>query len=199
MASVKIAALDGSKSNFGVAVLDLDLDTLELTPTELRLITTEKSKSKQVRKSSDNLDRATVITQELPELLKDCVAVFVEVPSGGQSYDAALGFGTVIGIYAGIAGMLNKNLVEVSPSETKLAAVGTRTASKQEMIEWATTKYPAAPWLRARGSATGAFTHANEHLADAVAIAHAGINVPSFRQTLTLLKAVNQASSANAA
>lgn len=206
MAKIRIAALDGSKRNFGVAKLDLDLDTMELTPVELHLIKTEKSTSKQVRKSSDNLDRSIVISEGLSDLLRDCAAVFVEVPSGGQSHDAVLGFGIVIGLYAGVAGMMGRNLIEVSPSETKLAAVGTRTASKQEMIEWAITKYPAAPWLRAKQNGPkvkkGDPTNDNEHLADAVAIAHAGIRTPAFKTTLALLRStalIPDASSANAA
>lgn len=199
MRKIRIAALDGSLRNFGVAILELDMSTMTIEPVELHLLQTEKSKSKQVRKSSDYEDRAISIAEQLPKLLDGCAAVFVEVPSGGQSYDAVMGFGIVIGIYAGIAGMLGLNLIEVSPSETKLATMGTRTASKQEMIDWATSTYPKANWRRARGSPTGKFTNDNEHLADAVAIAHAGIKTPSFKTTLALLSALGSTSSANAA
>ena len=100
-----------------------------------------------------------------------------------------LGFGTTIGIYACIEGMLDVPTIEVSPSETKMAAVGTKTASKQEMIAWATEKYPDAPWRTARGKVGGKPTLDNEHLADAIAIAEAGVKTPAFRQTIAILAA----------
>ncbi|SCW95859.1 hypothetical protein [Ancylobacter rudongensis] len=185
MSKVLIAGLDGSKTNFGVARLLLDIDTLELTVDDLLLVKTEKDKSKQVRKSSDNLKRAQEIAVGIRPALQGCVSAFIEVPSGGQSYDAVLGFGIVIGLYAS----LTIPTIEVSPGETKLASVGTRTASKQEMIEWAVENYPKAPWRVTKRGGVMVPTLDNEHLADAIAIAHAGIRTPAFRQTLAILTA----------
>lgn len=186
---IRIAGLDGSKTNFGVSLLDLDLDTMELDVVDLILLKTEKSKNKQVRASSDNLRRGREIGNGVKKALKGVTAVFVEVPSGGQSYDAVLGFGMVIGIYS----MIDQEPIEVSPSETKMAAVGTKTASKEEIIEWATGKFPTAPWRMVKRKGLMVPTKDNEHLADGVAIAHAGIKVPSFQQTLAILKASAQA------
>jgi Holliday junction resolvasome RuvABC endonuclease subunit len=185
MRKIRIAGLDGSKSNFGISLLDLDLDTMELSVVDLILAKTEKDKNKQVRKSSDNLRRAQEVMAQLRPALKGCVSAFIEVPSGGQSYDAVLGFGIVIGLYASI----EIPVVEVSPSETKLAAVGTKTASKEEMIEWAMEKFPDAPWRMRKLKGEMVPTKDNEHLADGVAIAHAGLKVPSFQQTLAILQA----------
>lgn len=182
---IKIAGLDGSKSNFGIALMTMDVETLELEVADLVLVKTEKSKEKQVRKSSDNLERAQEIATTLRQSLGDCISVFGEVPSGGQSYDAVLGFGIVIGLYASIP----LPFIEVSPSETKKAAVGTRTASKEEIIEWAMQKFPTAPWRLRKLKGEMIPTNDNEHLADAVAIVHAGIRTPAFQQTLAILKA----------
>ena len=184
MAKIRIAGLDGSKANFGISILTLDVDTLELSVEDLILVKTTKTKNKQVRSSSDNLRRAQEVAVELRNALKGCVTAFVEVPSGGQSYDAVLGFGTVIGLYASI----EIPVVEVSPSETKMAAVGTKTASKEEIIEWALEKFPDAPWRMRKLRGEMVPTKDNEHLADGVAIAHAGLKVPSFQQTLAILK-----------
>lgn len=185
MTKIRIAGLDGSKTNFGIALLDLDIDTMELTVNDLILVKTQKTKNKQVRMSSDNLRRAQEVAVPLRKALKGCTTAFVEVPSGGQSYDAVLGFGTVIGLYASI----EIPVVEVSPSETKLAAVGTKTASKEEMIEWAIESYPTAPWRMRKMKGEMVPVKDNEHLADGVAIAHAGLKVPSFQQTLAILAA----------
>ena len=189
MALIRIAGLDGSKTNFGIALMDLDTETLKMNVRDLILIKTEKDQAKQVRKSSDNLLRAQVIAEGIDEALQGCTIAFFEVPSGGKSYDAVLGFGIVIGLYASI----KIPTAEVSPAETKKAAVGTRTASKEEMVEWAVEKYPNAPWRRQRQNGAtfkkGDLMNDNEHLADAVAITHAGLLTPSFKQTVAILNA----------
>lgn len=188
MSLIRVAALDGSLRRFGVAVLLLDTVTMEFQVESLHLFDTENSKNKKVRASSDNYNRARSIAVGVREVLKDCSAVFGEVPSGGQSYKAVLGFGIVIGIYAS----LDQDLTEVSPTETKLAALNSKTASKEEIMEWAYAKFPTAEWLRyTRGGATykkGDYHSDNEHLADAVAIAHAGVQTPAFKQMLSILR-----------
>lgn len=182
---IKIAGVDGALRNFGIALMTMDIDTLELDVQDLILVKTEKSKVKQVRKSSDNLERAQEIAETLRTGLAGSISVFGEVPSGGQSYDAVLGFGIVIGLYASIT----VPFLEVSPSETKKAAVGTRTASKEEIIAWAFEKFPKAPWRTRKLKGEIVPTADNEHLADAVAIVHAGIKTPAFQQTLAILRA----------
>lgn len=189
MGKILIAGLDGSLRNFGVATAWLDLETLKLEIKDLVLVKTEKSKDKKVRSSSDNLARATELRKGVHAALRGVTTSFFEVPSGGQDYNAVLGFGIVIGTYAAIP----TPGIEVSPYETKLIAVGTKTASKEEMIEWAFEKYPAAPWRlyerNGKNYKKGEPTKDNEHLADAVAIMEAGIMTPSFQQTLAILQA----------
>jgi Holliday junction resolvasome RuvABC endonuclease subunit len=187
MTSIIIAGIDGSLRNFGMTKMSFELETGRLDIADMKLIETLPGTVKSVRASSDNLLRAQTISQGVEDFLKDVTACFAEVPSGGQDYNAVLGFGIVIGIYAGI----RQPLLEVSPSETKKATVGTRTASKQEMIEWAFETYPNAPWLLAakNGPKTkkGEPTLKNEHLADAAAIVHAGILTPAFQQVRAIL------------
>lgn len=190
MARVRIAGLDGSKTNFGIAKLILDTEKMNdpdggLTIEDLILVKTQKDKSKQVRASSDNLRRAQEIARTCRTNLGDCASAFIEVPSGGQSYDAVLGFGIVIGIYAS----LTIPTIEVSPSETKMAAVGTKTASKEEMIEWATELFPDAPWRMRKHKGQMVPVKDNEHLADAVAIALAGTRTPAFQQAIAMVGA----------
>lgn len=182
---IKIAGLDGSLRNFGIALLDLDIETLEMTVDDLILSETTKASGKQVRASSDLFARAKTTSQLIDQHVNQKARLaFCEIPSGGQSYSAVIGFGIVIGLYASI----KRPVIEVSPAETKLAAVGTRTASKEEMIDWAVEKYPTAPWLTQKRKGVETPLKKNEHLADAVAIAHAGLKVPSFQQALSILR-----------
>ncbi|MER9176252.1 hypothetical protein NKH72_21990 [Mesorhizobium sp. M0955] len=185
MSKILIGGLDGSLRNFGVARMELDIATDELSVTGLYLPQTDVEKNKQVRASSATYFRAKYLHDEVTAALEGASVVFAEIPYGGKSYDAVLGFGIVIGIY----GSLSIPLIEVSQSETKKAAVGTRTASKEEMIAWAFELYPNAPWLTTKRGGVLVPTKANEHLADACAVVHAGIKTPAFRQVKAILAA----------
>lgn len=193
MTKIKFAALDGAVANFGIALLAYDTETDELEVLDLLLHKTEKTKIKQTRVSSDDLRRAQEQAVHLRNALDGCALVFGEVPSGGKDAKATRAFGIVTGLYASVA----QPFQEVTPSEVKMAAVGTSTASKEEMIEWAVEKFPNAPWRRAKQNGPkikkGALTADNEHLADAVAIGHAGINTPVFKQMLSMFKAATLA------
>lgn len=185
MAKIKIAGLDGSLVNFGVALMTYDTDTNTLTLDDVALSETKNETGKKVRMSSDNLRRCQEHAEFLKHKLAGCTLAFAEVPTGGQSAKACIAFGMVIGLYAS----LPMPVIEVAPAETKLATVGTRTASKEEMIDWATTEYPDAPWLTRRLKGQIVPVSKNEHLADAAAVVHAGIKLPSFKQVAALVKA----------
>jgi Holliday junction resolvasome RuvABC endonuclease subunit len=181
---IKVLGLDGAKANFGIATMVYDMDTGGLDVEDLLLVETEKTKSKQVRVSSDNLRRCREIAEAVRDKTIGCVVAFGEVPTGGQSADACMAFGMVIGIYAS----LTIPMIEVSPAETKLATVGTRTASKEEMIEWAYERYPNAPWLLTKRQGVMVPIAKNEHLADACAVVHAGIKTQEFQKVIAIAK-----------
>lgn len=180
-----VACIDPSLRGFGMAKLDLDLKAMTFTRVvAMELVETEKETGKKVRQNSDDLRRSRQIVKAFHAFVKDVPVVFAEVPSGAQSARAALSFGISIGILAACP----KPLIQVMPAETKLATVGTRTASKEEMIEWATEHFPDAPWFRHKHKGVMKLTDKNEHLADAVAIGHAGIVTDQFLQLLALLR-----------
>lgn len=185
MTKILIAGLDGALVNFGVACMWLDLETNLLECSDLKMIHTEGSKHKQVRASSENLRRAQEIHESMIEAIAGASVAFAEIPSGGQSAKAVMAFGIVTGLYAS----LPIPLIEVAPSETKLATVGTRTASKEEMVEWAFETYPNAPWKTIRRKGVIVPTKDNHNLADACAVVHAGIRTPAFKQVRAILAA----------
>ena len=189
MGKILIAGLDGSFRHFGIAKAWLDLDDFSLDVCDLKVIEIKgrtKAEKKTVRHSSDNLRCSTELFESVMNELKGVTTAFCEVPTGGQDYKSVIGFGITIGIYGGIAKTLP--LLEVSPAEAKKAAVGTSTASKEEMIEWAMGKYPNAPWLMRRFKGKIIPVSKNEHVADGVAIIEAGLKVPEFKQTIAILK-----------
>lgn len=184
---IKAIGIDPSLTNTGIAQVTVDLNTEAITVKDLKLMQTEKIQAKQVRVSSDSLRRAADIAAFLRRESTDYRIAFAEVPSGGQSAKAVYSFGISVGLLAFLG--LDVPVIEVQPSETKLATVGTKTASKQEMIEWAVETYPSAPWIRRKLKGELVLTNANEHLADALAVVHAGIRTGDFQR----LKAVSLA------
>jgi len=190
-----VGALDPSFTHFGVATLDLDLQTLKFKIEKLMTIVTEKDKAgrKVVRQNSDDLRRCKLILREYVPFIQGCRIVFAEIPSGAQSARAAWSFGAATMAVA----TCPVSVIQVQPSETKMATVGTKTASKEEMIEWAGEAYPDAPWERYSADTVrkgkiirrkGDICDSEEHVADAVAVAHAGILTDQFQQLLAMLR-----------
>jgi Holliday junction resolvasome RuvABC endonuclease subunit len=186
MKAVRVASIDPALANFGMARLVLRLVDLKLGIERLTLIETEKRVNKVVRQNSDDLRRAQEITKAFHAEVAPCTVCFAEVPTGGQSARAVLSFGISIGILANCP----IPLIQVQPFETKLATVGTKTASKEEMIEWAVGEFPNGPWLRNKA---GKPLNKNEHLADAVAVAYAGIRTDQFLQLLAMWRSAARA------
>jgi Holliday junction resolvasome RuvABC endonuclease subunit len=192
MSKILIAGIDPGFRNFGVARLRLDLDSLDMEVDDLILMKTESGtggKQKVIRKNSDDLRRAIEQNQGFRKAVEGCAIGFAEIPSGAQDHRAAMGFGISIGIIA----CSPIPILQVQNFEAKLAAVGTKTASKDEMIEWAMELYPDAPWLRYernfKTKKKGEPKDENEHLADGIAIAKAGIGLQEFQQLKAVWKA----------
>lgn len=171
---IRILAIDPSLRNTGVALATADTDSIQIS--DLRLVQTEAATTKQVRKNSDDLRCARQIVDELRSLYRAWkpVVTIVEVPSGTQSARASWTLGVMLGIIAG----LPHPVVEVSPTEVKKFFAGNKAASKETMIDLAVGAHPGLPWLRQGDRVLGK----NEHLADAVAIAHTGVNSVAFKE-----------------
>lgn len=175
---IQVAGIDPSLRNTGIVRMDLELGSLETAIREMRLFETEKQTGKTVRQNSDDLRRAQELYKGMCEMVQDCHLVFAEIPTGAQSARAALSFGIAIGLLSACP----VPIIQVQPFETKLATVGTKTASKEEIIEWAGETYPAAAWLTKKRNGKQELVAKNEHLADAAAIVHAGLKTQEFQR-----------------
>lgn len=184
--------MDPSMSNWGYTVGELDPQEGTLTLSDVGVIKPAKITSKQVRQNSKDLDQAEQIIRPLRELLDGADAIFVEVPVGSQSASAMKGYGICIGVLGALRA-LGYAFVEVTPTDVKLNSVGSKTASKKQMIEWAVDLYPDAPWPRQtiKGVTTVIASKA-EHMADAVAAIHAGAITPEFQRMLPAFRRAAQ-------
>lgn len=97
------------------------------------------------------------------------------------------------GICVGVLGAIRASAVpfiEVSAAEVKLGSVGKKTATKQEMIQWATNNHPEAPWPTYKEHGKDLISEAKaEHMADAIASIYAGRETNQFQQLVQFLKA----------
>lgn len=184
---VRIAGLDPSLSNFGIANVLLDLRTMTFEVENLTLICTEPEKDKKlrkvVRKNCEDLDRAQILYKGMVAGTKDAWLAIAEVPVGSQSARAMASYGVCVGVLAACP----VPVISVTPTEVKMAGAGTKTATKGEMIEWAMAKYPNANWLTTKRGGVMVPTAANEHLADALAAVEAGIQTDQFQQIVAIV------------
>ena len=184
---IKVVGQDPSLRNWGVAVGTLNLETKKLSIEYVALTNPVLPTGKQVRQNSSDLESALQLYKGATDAAIGAHAVFVEVPVGSQSARAMASYG----ICVGVLGALRANGIpffEVTPTEVKLAAVGNKTATKQDMIKWSMESHPEANWPTYKQNGKVMVSEAKaEHMADAVAAIYAGIRCNSFQQMLPFI------------
>lgn len=144
-------------------------------------IDTEKTKEKSVRSSSDLVSRCSEIFTKVQDIVKQesPKIIFAETPSGSQSYSGALSY--AISCYT--IATINPQPIQVTPIEVKKLSIGSKTASKVEIINYVNKKFPNFLKTDKNGN-----PYKNmEHVADAVCIAEAGLKTKIFEQIKKLL------------
>lgn len=182
--------MDPSLRNWGIAAglyfpkeRRIQVDSLALTNPVLPT-------GKQVRQNSTDLESAYQLYAEALKAAQGADAVFVEVPVGSQSARAMASYGICVGVLGALRAS-GTPFFEVTPTEVKLAGFGKKTATKQQMIEWARTAHPNAGWPTYRRNGVEMISEAQaEHQADAVAAIHAGIASQPFQQLLPMMAAL---------
>lgn len=172
-----VLGIDPAFAHMGLCIATLlpSASTPIITIEHLRLVSTEGRDKKEVRRSSDDLRRAKELHAALRAICDEYqpAIAFCEVPHGSQSARASWSLGISVGVLASVP----VPIVQVNAIESKIAAVGKKTASKQEMIDWAHRYQPQANWL-VKG---GRLLQANEHLADAYAAINSGVRTEEFK------------------
>jgi Holliday junction resolvasome RuvABC endonuclease subunit len=198
--TIKVVGQDPSLRNWGLAVGTLNLETKKLTIELLDLTNPVLPTGKAVRQNSQDLESAFQLYKGAIAAAKGAHAVFVEVPVGSQSARAMASYGVCVGVL----GALRANGIpffELTPTEVKLAGYGRKTASKQDMIQWAMAAHPEANWPMYKQNGVMVVSEAKaEHMADAVAAIHAGISCNAFQQMLPFMTVrINKDQNANSA
>lgn len=181
--------MDPSMRNWGLAMGTYDLETKRLTVPKLGLTNPVLPTGKQVRQNSLDLETAFQLYQGALAAAEGAHAVFVEVPVGSQSARAMASYGICVGVLGALraAGI---PFFEVTPTEVKLAGCGKKTATKTQMIAWAMSRHPEAPWpLYTQHGAQLVSEAKAEHQADALAAIYAGLASNAFQQMLPFISA----------
>jgi hypothetical protein len=198
---IKVLGVDGSMSNFGMARCEIDTETFAIEVLDLTLAQVLSETSKTVVKTADNYRRACDIRAAFLACCADVALVMAEIPlmitphpkmPPGAASLANHNSGLVIGVLAGSP----VPLIPVMPDDVKIAALNARRASKEEMIEWAMAKYPNAPWRMRKLHGKMVPVADNEHLADAVAVVHAGVRTAQFMQSIAVFNSMKTLASA---
>lgn len=185
---LKVVGLDPSLRNWGIATGVYDTESKLVAIHSLEVVNPVLPTGKQVRQNSIDLESACQLYRETLKSVAQANAVFAEVPVGSQSARAMASYGVCVGVLGALRAAGNP-FFEVTATEVKMAGPGKKTATKSEMIEWAVTKHPAAPWPRYKSNGEALISEAKaEHMADAVAAIYAGIATQQFQSMLSLIK-----------
>lgn len=181
---IKVVGLDPSLRNWGIATGTYNTETKEVNISYVDVVQPVLPTGKQVRQNSLDLESAQQLYKATYDAVKSAQAVFVEVPVGSQSARAMASYGLCVGVLGSVRGS-GKAFFEITPTEVKLAGAGKKTATKQEMIQWAMNQHPEANWPTYKQKDEVLVSEAKaEHMADAVATIHAGVKTNEFQQLL---------------
>jgi Holliday junction resolvasome RuvABC endonuclease subunit len=169
-------SLDGTIANIGMIIGTFG-PLQVIAPKDGILFKTAPTKNKKIPKSEDYLNRCNYLYMQVNNLVTSIKPnyVFLEGPTGSQDANSAKSIGAIYMLAGAIKANISKwdgELVIVTPIAVKKASVGSNTASKEEMLSWAVDKYPDFPFYKSKRGEVYAY---NEHLADAIAVAHAGV------------------------
>lgn len=189
---IPVVGFDPSLNNWGFAEATLDLDSGILSTPILSVVQPrdEKDTKKKVRKNSLDLERAEQLASGAFAAAERAKVIFVEVPVGSKSARAMASYGICLGVLGSLRAK-GIQLVEVTPDENKRHFTGDKTASKDLMIATALSHYPEANWPR-MGKTGAIIASKAEHMADAVAAIHAGVQTPMFQNLMRLLKVTKE-------
>lgn len=183
---IKIIGIDSSLNNTGVAVGYYDSKTQQVTIEKISLLEntdTNKAVKKQVRASTTTVKKCRNTYEFISDIIKseEPKVIFAETPSGSKSFSAGKSYGTT----CQLIGSIYPEPLELTPTEVKKNSIGSQTASKKEIIQWAYNLWPNLTWNI--NKTTGALKNKNEHMADAIAIIYAGVQDIQFKQLIHLI------------
>lgn len=183
---IPVAGFDPAYANWGIAEGQLDLSAGYLDEMRLDIVQTEKSKVKQIRTNSDDLQRCEDISQKVFMVGRRNKVIFCECPVGSQSANGMKAYGVSMGVLGALRSE-GIQIIEVTATEVKVALTGNKNATKDQMIKAAMDLYPEANWpMQKEKGQLVVIKGKAEHMADAIGAIHAGVRTPVFQNLMRL-------------
>lgn len=190
---IKAVALDPGATNTGVFVFNIvgNSDHFEIEPVEIKTIVNRPEAPDNQSKGVLYAAQAAGLMQGIIEQViidHDPNIIFAEFPHGGSKSASAarpLNFCTMmLGILA-----TEYTVIPITPTEVK-EITGVNVTDKVGIMSWAINKHPELNWetgnrknkLNMQNAAGKSYTTSggNEHMADAIAAAYAGVETEKF-------------------
>ena len=187
MSLVNVLGMDPSLRNWGWAKGVYSTKTDELKFHDIGLIQPVFDNHKQVRQNSKDIERAEYLAKHVFELCSGVNTIFVEVPVGSQSARAMASYGICVSLLGALRAK-GIPFIEVTPLELKMATIGSKTATKDAIIQQGYKQYPHLPWPTKTRGGMITITKKAEHMADAIGAVKAGLSTKEFQNLLTLIK-----------
>lgn len=186
MGTLRVLGFDPSLRNWGMAAGHYCMSTEQLEIKAVNVVCPELPTGKQVRQNSKDVVAAHQLAAAAFLNARDAQAIFIEIPVGSQSARAMASYGICVGILGSLRAQ-GIPFFEVTPTEVKMCSVGSKTASKNQMITWATNTHPEIVWPTYTVKGKTQITEGKaEHIADAVAAIRAGTQLPEFQRFIRL-------------
>ena len=186
---MRLVGMDPSLNNWGLAEAEL-LPGGHLRVIRLSVTQPEVPSGKQVRQNSKDVSVAMQLFGAAYDATGLSQVNFAEVPVGSQSARAMASYGVCAGVLGALRA-LGRDFIEVTPGEVKRASIGSVTATKSQMIQWAVANHPEANWPKFKRDGVKYISEAKaEHMADAIAAIYAGIRTPMFQQLLRAMSPI---------
>ena len=182
---IKVCGQDPSLRNWGLSLGTYDTVTGKLVIEEVDVINPELPTGKQVRQNSLDLESAKQLCAAALSAAKGAQAIFVEVPVGSQSARAMASYGICVGVLGAVRS-LGIPYFQVGATENKRVFTGNPNATKKQMISQLIEFYPEI--ILPQGKTKGSVADKAEHIADATASIHSGVNTTEFRTVLEILR-----------
>lgn len=181
--TVRVLGIDCSLNNLGVCICEVDFH-LNMFVLETRLIRNNEVYPSKMLQSFQDFDKAKRFAKALREIVGSnkidiCVG---EIPCGSQSSRACTSAGIVTGLLGSVASYCS--ICGVTPVQAKKASVGSKTASKEEIIEWAQLTHPEVKFRTRKLHGQDVVMKDCEHEADSIAIVTAALQTTEFQELM---------------
>ena len=182
---IPVLGLDPSLRHWGMAEAFLDLNTGILSTPLGSIIEPRDLEGKNIRVNMNDQWLAEQLAIPVIAACRRARAIFVEVPVGSQSARAMVSYGICVGVLGAVRS-LDIPYFQVGATENKRVFTGNPNATKKQMISQLIEFYPEI--ILPEGKTKGSVADKAEHIADATASIHSGVNTTEFRTVLEILR-----------